>query len=98
MSLPLLIRPEAEGDLDDARQWYERRQPGLGRKFLLGAWELIARISQNPELFPTVHSDMRRASLDRFPYGVIYRTVGNRVVILGVVHDRRDPKSWKYRQ
>ena len=29
MSLPLVVRPEAEADLFAARDWYEQRQLGL---------------------------------------------------------------------
>jgi hypothetical protein len=34
MSMPLIIRPEAEQDMAEARQWYEQRRDGLGNEFL----------------------------------------------------------------
>jgi hypothetical protein len=30
----LLIRPQAEADLREARNWYENQRPGLGDEFL----------------------------------------------------------------
>jgi len=34
MKYDLVIRPEAEQDMQDAFGWYEDRVPGLGREFL----------------------------------------------------------------
>jgi hypothetical protein len=33
VSLPVIIRPLAEGDLRKAQAWYEEKQPGLGAAF-----------------------------------------------------------------
>jgi len=35
VTLPLIIRPEAEEDLSESYGWYERQRPGLGDEFLL---------------------------------------------------------------
>lgn len=35
MSLPLIVTPEAEEDLSEAKAWYERKRKGLGEQFLL---------------------------------------------------------------
>ena len=32
MNLELIIRPEAEADIAEAFDWYEKRVPGLGKK------------------------------------------------------------------
>ena len=34
VSHPLVIRPEAEDDLADARDWYDAQRDGLGLEFL----------------------------------------------------------------
>ncbi len=34
MSLPLIITPEAEEDLAEAKAWYERKRKGLGAENL----------------------------------------------------------------
>jgi hypothetical protein len=31
---PILVRPAAAADIDQAFLWYERRRPGLGDEFL----------------------------------------------------------------
>ena len=35
MNLPLIINPEAEADLIEAKAWYDARRPRLGDDFLL---------------------------------------------------------------
>ncbi|MGH7802585.1 MAG: hypothetical protein ACREOW_18500 [Thermodesulfobacteriota bacterium] len=34
MTKPVLLRPEAQLDLEDAGQWYNRQRAGLGYEFL----------------------------------------------------------------
>ncbi len=97
MSYTFVIRPEAEADLADAQRWYEERREGLGDDFLLCIEETLDRIRRNPEIYPLVHKDARRATVRRFPYGVFYRAIGRDIIVLGVFHGRRDPRSWQSR-
>lgn len=68
--LPVSVRSKAEQEAREAAQWYEERPPGLGPAFLGIVDSVIASISENPFRFPIVHRDIRRALLNRFPYGV----------------------------
>jgi hypothetical protein len=51
MSLQLTIRPEAEQDMAEARDWYEGRRSGLGGEFLTAVDDVFARIGQFPESY-----------------------------------------------
>ena len=93
----MIIRPEAEADLANARDWYERQRAGLGAEFLLCVEEVLERIGRTPEMYMAVHHDVRRALTRRFPYAVYYRIAGNDVVVLGIFHTRRDPREWQSR-
>jgi plasmid stabilization system protein ParE len=93
----MIIRPEAEVDLTNARDWYERQRAGLGAAFLLCVEEVLERISRTPEMYRVVHQDIWRALTRRFPYAVYYRIVANAVVVLGILHTRRDPREWQSR-
>jgi plasmid stabilization system protein ParE len=89
----MIIRPEAEADLVYARDWYERQREGLGAAFLLCVDEVLERIGRTPEMYTAVYRDVRRALTRRFPYAVYYRLVGREVVVLGILHTRRDPRE-----
>lgn len=95
MSLPLTLRPRAEADLDDAFRWYEARLPGLGEAFLGSADACFARIQRHPEGYPEAHPRVRRASLRRFPYGVLYTVREDRIDVLAVYHARRRPRAFQ---
>jgi toxin ParE1/3/4 len=97
MSYSLLVRPEAEADLEEAARWYERQREGLGADFLLCVDEVLAKISRSPLVYPVVHKDVRRGMIRRFPYGIFYRLVENYIVVMAVFHARRDPRRWQSR-
>jgi plasmid stabilization system protein ParE len=93
----MIIHPEAEADLVNARDWYERQREGLGAAFLLCVEEVFERIGRTPEMYTAVYRDVRRALTRRFPYAVYYRMAGPEVVVLGILHTRRDPHQWQSR-
>jgi plasmid stabilization system protein ParE len=93
----MIIRPEAEADLANARTWYERQRAGLGAAFLLCVEEVLECIDRTRELYRVVYHDVRRALTRRFPYAVYYRIADNAVVVLGILHTRRDPREWQSR-
>ena len=97
MTLIVSIRPEAEADLEEACRWYERQREGLGADFLLCFEDALEKMCRNPEVYPLVYKRLRRGLIRRFPYGVFYVVEGNRIVIVGVFHARRDPKRWESR-
>jgi plasmid stabilization system protein ParE len=93
----MIIRPEAEADLVNARDWYERQREGLGAAFLLCVEEMLERIGRTPEMYTAVYRDVRRALTRRFPYAVYYCIAGTEVVVLGILPMRRDPREWQSR-
>lgn len=97
MALAVLLRPEAEADLLEARAWYAEREAHLGERFAGELEATIGRIVERPALFPRVHDETRRAVLHRFPYAVYYRQAGDTIVVLAV-HGRQDPQRWLVRR
>jgi toxin ParE1/3/4 len=95
--MPVILSPAADDDLDEAVLWYEQRRSGLGTKLIARLDEVLARIGDNPDLYPEVHSGIRRAPIRRFPYGAFYRRRTNYVQVIAIVHDRRDPPVWEAR-
>ena len=92
-----IVRPLAEVDLEDAAKRYESQQAGLGSRFLEAADHLFTRIREAPLQFPPVSTGVRRALLPTFPYAVYFRETDEAVVILAVLHFRRDPRVWRRR-
>jgi toxin ParE1/3/4 len=86
----VLIRPQAEADLREARNWYENQRPGLGNEFLVDIRIAIQLLARDPERRPDYYRGFRRVLTRRFPYKLFYRLEGDRVIIFRVLHARRD--------
>ena len=97
MTLPLIITPEAEADIADARTWYERRRAGLGEQFLLCVEAALDHIRRVPAAATEVHPGVRRVVVLRFPYGVFFRVDPDQIAIIAVYHSKRDPRGWQDR-
>jgi toxin ParE1/3/4 len=94
VSLPLIITPEAEMDLAEARSWYGRQRTGLAEEFLLCVEEALDRIRVLPEGYREVAPGVRRVIVRRFPYGLYYRVDPDQIAVIAFYHCRRAPRSW----
>ena len=75
--------------------FYESRSPGLGAAYLAEFEAVMARICANPALYPRMGDvDIRKATLKRFPFHVIYRVMPTQIVVLAIAHHRRRPAYW----
>jgi toxin ParE1/3/4 len=98
MSLPLIFRPVAQAEFDDAAQWYEAQRPGLGSDFVAEVQQVLDTIANHPQRYPVVEGDVRAAPVARFPDCVYYRVKPARVVVIAVLHAARDPSIWQGRK
>lgn len=89
MKWRLLVRPEAERDLESARDWYDDKSPKLGDAFLDEVATGMEILAANPESQRLYHHNFRRLLLRRFPYKIFYQIIGERVVIFRVLHVRQ---------
>ena len=98
MKWTVVLTEGAERDINAAAIWYEGERSGLGRRFLDAVGVALAHIEDNPQQFPVVHRDKRRALLKRFPYGLYFRIESTSAVVVGCFHGHRNPTAWKSRQ
>jgi plasmid stabilization system protein ParE len=92
-----IVRPLAESDIDQAAHWYEDQRPGLGLRFLDVVDLVMDRIRTAPLQFPSIAANVRRALLHTFPYAVYFRVTEETIIVLAVLHLRRDPRAWRAR-
>jgi len=97
LSLPVVLRPEAQEDLLAAQDWYEKQRSGLGEAFTSAVEAVVERIEERPETYVVIRQGVHRAKLKRFPYVLYYRVLSDRVEVLAVLHGRRDPGTWQKR-
>ena len=97
MTLPVVLRDEAQAEFDEAFDYYEGQRAGLGVDFVARVQRVFDGIAVNPQQHALVFADIRKAVVTRFPYCVFYRADATRVEVLAVFHSHRDPSIWQSR-
>ncbi len=97
MNLPIVFRPAARFEFDEAADWYEQRRVGRGAAFAAAVREVLHRITEQPQFYAAVFEDVREALVPSYPYCVYYRVETNQVQVLAVFHTARDPSIWQSR-
>lgn len=87
----------ARQELDTAVTWYDAHAEGLGLEFLDELDRAIRRIVAYPLSAAEIAPGIRRCLIPRFPFGLIYGTDGNTLVIVAVAHLHREPRYWSDR-
>lgn len=91
------LHPEAEAEMIEAAAYYEEQQADLGKRFLASVQDAVNSIVINPRLYPVVDLDVRRCLTKVFPFGVLFRTTRDEIVVVAVMHLARHPDYWKRR-
>jgi plasmid stabilization system protein ParE len=94
---PFTLLVPAEQELLTSTEYYNQESPGLGDRFLEDFLSLIERLGRYPESGKRTSKRMRVAGLQSFPYSVVYRLEGNRLLVVAVTHQSRRPGYWKDR-
>jgi toxin ParE1/3/4 len=94
---PVFLTPDAELDVRAIAGWYDNEELGLGDEFTDNLKAVLSRIGALPSQFPVVADLVQRALVRRFPYCVYFVVDGDRIAVLGVFHQHRDPAVWRQR-
>ena len=98
MKRGIVLRRVAEQEFDESIGFYERQREGLGQEFRSVIEQYFHRIADNPEWFPKVRGEVRRAVIiRRFPFAIHFLIEPERIVIISVFHTSRNPEQLKYR-
>ena len=95
ISVRLVVRPEAEADIQEIVRWYEEKQFGLGWQFAEEAGESIRRALRNPRAYRLMRRQpqVRRILTRRFPYR-IFSLREDALVVFAVIHGKRQETNW----
>lgn len=98
MSLPVILSPDAEADFEEAYDYYEGQQAGLGARFEAAVRTVTGRLSVAPLAHARVFGEVRRARVHGFRHYVMHYVVeASRVYVISVFHTSRDPAIWQSR-
>ncbi len=81
-------------EFNEAKEFYEIEQTGLGAKFENEIKNGLLRIQQFPQAWPPERKETRRYLTRKFPYKIIYSIQENEIVVLAFAHLHRKPNYW----
>jgi len=89
-SVQLCIK--ALDDVSRIRTWYRKIDPLLEDGFVHALNVGLDRIEAHPFGYQVVYRNSRRVILDKFPYGIYYLIQDATVIVLAVIHHKRNPE------
>jgi plasmid stabilization system protein ParE len=97
MPKPLRIRSEATDEINEAFEWYFKRNPEAADALLTEIDSSLEQIPSRPQLYPTYTKKTRRRVLSRFPYSVVFQEKDDIILVIALAHSKRRPGYWKGR-
>lgn len=96
MPYKIIYASEVYDDLQQAIDFYNSRQKGLGARFFKTVKIQISKIKSNAFGFQVRYSDVRCLPLIKFPYTIHYRPFPetNTIKIIAIFCDYLDPETW----
>ena len=91
------FHPAASQELYDTQDYYKEKSDAVALAFSDEIVWAIEQIILAPGRWKQLDMGTRRFLLSRFPYSIIYRTIGNDVQIIAIAHHRRKPGYWNPR-
>jgi len=91
------FHPSAREEFIEAIDYFEECRPGLVLEFSKEVFSTVQRIVHFPLAWSEFSKHTRRCLTNRFPFGVIYQTVDEEIIIIAVMQMNREPGYWKKR-
>ncbi len=98
MTLPFSVHDDAELELNEAADFYDLENPGLGSTLIDEFERAVATIREHPEAGPVILGRVRRWGMLRFPCSLVYSVREHELRILAVAHQKRRPFYWRGRE
>ncbi len=92
------FHPDAETELNEAVDYYDQCQEGLGLEFAKTVYAAIENICRYPLAWTPLSRNTRKCLLSRFPYGLVYQHKGDEIIVIAVMQLNRKPDYWRKRK
>jgi toxin ParE1/3/4 len=91
------LSPAARRDRREAETWYRAHSPRTAERFRVELSAALRFIAEYPLGSPVLKGHTHGKTLLRFPYTVLYVVLPDRVRVLGIADERRDPDHYAHR-
>ena len=99
MTFNITYNPEVQNDIQSAVSWYNKQQPGLGKRFLTSARKQLNSLKNSADHYAIRYDDIHCMPIKKFPYMAHYRInhENKTIKVEAVIHTSRDPEKWNQR-
>lgn len=95
--MKVAVLEPAEAEFREAVDYYNQQAEGLGYEFAAEVRRTLLRIVRFPDAWTSLSSRTRRCRTNRFPYGIVYQSRGDTILVVAVMHMGRHPSCWRDR-
>ena len=92
--MKIIVLPQAADEFDDATDYYDQQQPGLGHRFRDEVDRHIRWIGEHPDVPRLRPGGYRRVNLKVFPHYIAYMVQREEVWVLAIAHSHSRPEYW----
>lgn len=85
---------EAQQEFIEAERYYNHQVHNLGNVFREEIIQALSRIRAWPSSCPVELKSIRRLTLSRFPYKLLYSIETDHIYIIAIAHQHRAPDYW----
>jgi plasmid stabilization system protein ParE len=82
----IIFKDEAETDIAEIINYYQRQSEGLGLRFLDDVERCLQKLIKNPYHTFNLANNIRRIVTQSFPYNIYYMVLENEIIIFAVLH------------
>lgn len=82
-------------ELYDATRWFKAHEQEVVVRIHRAVRQLMQQIAANPEQYPIISGDRRKAVLEAFPCILVFRVLDPQIQILNVFRTSRDSLEWR---
>lgn len=93
MTFRIIIEDRALKEAQEAYDYYEKQQEGLGERFRLELEKSINHLTVNPKLYRKIKKEIRQKLLYKFPFVIVYEIMTESIIIYAVFHQKRNPRK-----
>ena len=85
----VIVKPIVFLDAEEAVEYYEKKLPGLGKRFYNSFLFALTEIEKKPFVHSYILPPVMRCKVKKFPYKIFYVIESSTLFIIGVSHAKR---------
>ena len=90
----IIVRPEAQLEVQNAFSYYEEKSEGLGFEFMRSLDAALQSVKRNPSSYQIIYKETRRVLLRKFPFALFYLIEETKIVVIAVLHQKQSEIDW----